>query len=1069
MLGYLHSLIALALLIVPGALQAQPPSTVSSQAELNALSVVVADTGKVVLRQGYYEAGDGGGMNFRLYHGSNPLLANLQGSIIPGLIFPAGARQSKSESVTFSSANSRQRDTTSCAPVIPGSYSITLSGTDAGGNSYTVALADSSMHGVVWQGRENWKPLLNYATGKFQEREGPGGFAMKGLFARHLGGTSQDSWSISGTVEYDCAQDNLYWVAIRPEGGALLSNTTEWDARWFGARSEAQEAYFDNTDALGWASWGIKRFNQLQLGTAESLHLPDPECSTACDGELYWRAGTVQLPSGVMLTGDVGVTLASTDSTDEHGNNYRPVVLPEVATVLKTLPPPQSMGSIVLGGPPPSVCPSCRIQLDATLARRDYAEPYHLAPDARILLAYSTNSIQPEYAASSFKARDIVVDVSFREDSFYDDFYEDNGYYDNTPGYRIDHEYAETGPVYTYDELNEAVRNTPGSIGFAQSSHGDNTGLRIPSNQKFNLTNVGVLNTHSNGVLSYWVDRPVLRSDWHNFRDLYFRDAGTFNHALYLYGCTEITNVTIEGVGWGHTALQCSEVENLVVKNLIANPHHSESYVIGVRGGARYSTCQDAIDDPYNIYNNCPNKINNYYVDIGNFQGSPKSVFGVAGPDITIENGVIVQGDFKQMSPFGVSLNYDADSLQAYSDNHFSDLTVVASDGNAASAILNNDWHVWESSVENVDFKNTSSSSLDYDFKYCTRIRGATSGRPGGGDPQSFVWKNIGETEAAHCEKLIQYKPSSNRERRHWYIDSNFRNTNAYFMIDDGDDKDSIGDYCSSGAPCAKLDNTPILFVNSTFELPGQLKREEADLFYEVSRFRNVVSEEGWVSEDSLLWVCPQDTSGTYQRAIATNLLWTPHPLRGQVEFGGDLGPILDADSTSWSFVDGDGTAFASNETKETPLFGFELPNGCSENDTLTVNVTVARLLDKSGNLLDVPDTEAWHAGQRVAAENALEAKQDAALPGSPRLDAVYPNPSRGGAISIVVEMPEPGPVRVDVFDLLGRTISVLADERMEAGRHQAELNTHGLGSGVYFVRFRSGDEVQTRKITVLR
>ena len=59
------------------------------------------------------------------------------------------------------------------------------------------------------------------------------------------------------------------------------------------------------------------------------------------------------------------------------------------------------------------------------------------------------------------------------------------------------------------------------------------------------------------------------------------------------------------------------------------------------------------------------------------------------------------------------------------------------------------------------------------------------------------------------------------------------------------------------------------------------------------------------------------------------------------------------------------------------------------------------------------------------------------------------------------------------VYDLLGREVAVLADERMKAGRHALIFDGSRLASGVYVVRasLRGGGtaHVLTRRITLVK
>jgi len=58
--------------------------------------------------------------------------------------------------------------------------------------------------------------------------------------------------------------------------------------------------------------------------------------------------------------------------------------------------------------------------------------------------------------------------------------------------------------------------------------------------------------------------------------------------------------------------------------------------------------------------------------------------------------------------------------------------------------------------------------------------------------------------------------------------------------------------------------------------------------------------------------------------------------------------------------------------------------------------------------------------------------------------------------------------VRLSVYDMLGREVAVLVDERKEPGSYSVTFDASGLASGVYFYRIRAGDFVQTRKSVLL-
>lgn len=90
-------------------------------------------------------------------------------------------------------------------------------------------------------------------------------------------------------------------------------------------------------------------------------------------------------------------------------------------------------------------------------------------------------------------------------------------------------------------------------------------------------------------------------------------------------------------------------------------------------------------------------------------------------------------------------------------------------------------------------------------------------------------------------------------------------------------------------------------------------------------------------------------------------------------------------------------------------------------------------------------------------------------LPGAAYLSAVYPNPFRGAATSVLM-VKDAQHVRVDVVDLLGRSVAVLYDDVLPADvSHRMHLDTAGLSDGTYLLRAAGETFTTVRKLTVLR
>ncbi len=83
-----------------------------------------------------------------------------------------------------------------------------------------------------------------------------------------------------------------------------------------------------------------------------------------------------------------------------------------------------------------------------------------------------------------------------------------------------------------------------------------------------------------------------------------------------------------------------------------------------------------------------------------------------------------------------------------------------------------------------------------------------------------------------------------------------------------------------------------------------------------------------------------------------------------------------------------------------------------------------------------------------------------------------YPNPVLldAGSNTVVIryELPSAQPVRLVLYDLLGRVVAVVDEGERQAGSSTARIDVGGLGSGVYFCRLETtlGSKVQRLMIT---
>ncbi len=112
-------------------------------------------------------------------------------------------------------------------------------------------------------------------------------------------------------------------------------------------------------------------------------------------------------------------------------------------------------------------------------------------------------------------------------------------------------------------------------------------------------------------------------------------------------------------------------------------------------------------------------------------------------------------------------------------------------------------------------------------------------------------------------------------------------------------------------------------------------------------------------------------------------------------------------------------------------------------------------------------------AQSRARRGRTPEPSRDLDLPASFALLAPRPNPF-SSATAIRFDLPRASHVRIEVFDVQGRRVAVVADGPAEAGRHAARWDGSGeLGlrvpAGIYLCRMSAGDFRAERRISLMR
>lgn len=98
----------------------------------------------------------------------------------------------------------------------------------------------------------------------------------------------------------------------------------------------------------------------------------------------------------------------------------------------------------------------------------------------------------------------------------------------------------------------------------------------------------------------------------------------------------------------------------------------------------------------------------------------------------------------------------------------------------------------------------------------------------------------------------------------------------------------------------------------------------------------------------------------------------------------------------------------------------------------------------------------------------------EAAAPEETTLLEAYPNPvgmGGGSTVTIPFYLAEPGPIRISVYDMLGREVTVLMDAVQAAGPDEVtwQVPQGDHAAGLYLVQLRMGTESWTQRVLIVR
>jgi len=186
-----------------------------------------------------------------------------------------------------------------------------------------------------------------------------------------------------------------------------------------------------------------------------------------------------------------------------------------------------------------------------------------------------------------------------------------------------------------------------------------------------------------------------------------------------------------------------------------------------------------------------------------------------------------------------------------------------------------------------------------------------------------------------------------------------------------------------------------------------------------------------------------------------------------------EIGRQQDADNLTWRIDDflGAGGHTLPGSIFSLSLPAMNIPAGSSLDGTVEVNLsdqtppdmyTANLKIESSVSTLTIPVSLVIDTAKTTSLNTMVS------LPVTFALHQNYPNPFNPRT-TIKFDLPQFSEVKLAVYDILGRELSVLVNEKREAGYHEVHFDASRFSSGVYFYRLRAGDFTETRRFLLIK
>jgi len=119
-------------------------------------------------------------------------------------------------------------------------------------------------------------------------------------------------------------------------------------------------------------------------------------------------------------------------------------------------------------------------------------------------------------------------------------------------------------------------------------------------------------------------------------------------------------------------------------------------------------------------------------------------------------------------------------------------------------------------------------------------------------------------------------------------------------------------------------------------------------------------------------------------------------------------------------------------------------------------------------NRLDSTDSDIWANVLDWESPVGIDDDEPSQMPSVFKLCQNYPNPFNPTTV-ISYQLSVNSQVKLKIYDLSGREITTIVNERKPAGRYSVEWDAKGLASGIYYYRLEAGNHIETRKMVVMK